>query len=135
MNTKNKNYFFIKIPIIIICLYYDSVVLFSFNNFISYIKIKNDIKSFKTFFNFCNDNIEIIKKFNIKINPKVSVISPIYNRIRFLRRFLKNIQHQSFNDIEIILVDDNSTDNGFKILEEYQKKDKRIKVAYYLKVK
>jgi glycosyltransferase involved in cell wall biosynthesis len=72
--------------------------------------------------------IEIIKKFNNKIKPKVSIISAIYNRERFLRRFLKNIQHQNFNDIEIIFIDDNSTDNGFKILKEYQKKDKRIKI-------
>ena len=70
----------------------------------------------------------MIKKFNNKINPKISVISPIYNRERFLIRFVKNIQYQSFNDIEIILIDDNSTDNGFKILEEYQKEDKRIKI-------
>lgn len=70
----------------------------------------------------------MIKKFEKRINPKVSVISPIHNRQQFLITFLKNIQYQSFNDIEIILVDDNSTDNGIKILEEYQKKDKRIKI-------
>ena len=70
----------------------------------------------------------MIKKFKKKINPKVSVISPIHNRQQFLITFLKNIQYQSFNDIEIILVDNNSTDKGIKILEEYQKKDKRIKI-------
>lgn len=68
------------------------------------------------------------KNLKKKINPKVSVISPIHNRQKFLITFLKNIQYQNFNDIEIILVDDNSTDNGIKILEEYQKKDKRIKI-------
>lgn len=68
------------------------------------------------------------KKIEKMKNPKVSVISPIYNRERFLIRFLKSIQYQNFNDIEIILVDDKSTDNGIKILEEYQKKDKRIKI-------
>jgi glycosyltransferase involved in cell wall biosynthesis len=126
-----KIFFFIKLSIIIICLYYNSVILSYIDNFIFYIKINNDIKNFETFFKFCDDNIEIIKKFNTKINPKVSVISPNYNRENFLGRFLKNIQHQSFNDIEIILLDDNSTDNGFKILEEYQKKDKRIKLIKF----
>lgn len=61
-------------------------------------------------------------------NPKVSVISPIHNRERFLIRFLKSIQYQRFYNIEIILVDDKSTDNSVKILEEYQKEDKRIKI-------
>ena len=128
MNTKNKKFFFIKLSIIVIFLYYNDTILSYINNFISYIKIKNDFKNLETFFKFCDDNIKIIKKFNNKVNPKVSVISPIYNRERFLIRFLKSIQHQSFNDIEIILIDDNSTDNGFKILEEYQKEDKRIKL-------
>jgi glycosyltransferase involved in cell wall biosynthesis len=123
-----KIFFFIKLSIIIIYLFYNGSILFYIENFISYIKIKNDIKNFETFFKFCNDNIKIIKKFYNKINPKVSVISPIHNRERFLIRFLKSIQYQSFKDIEIILVDDNSTDNGFKILEEYQKEDKRIKL-------
>ena len=70
----------------------------------------------------------MIKRFERIINPKVSIISPIYNREIFLERFLKNIQYQSFIDIEIILVDDNSNDNGMKILEKFQKEDKRIKI-------
>ena len=128
MNAKNKKFFFIKLSIIVICLYYNDSILSYIDYFIYYIKIKNDINNFERFFKFCENNIKIIKKFNIKVNPKVSVISPIYNRERFLIRFLKSIQHQSFKDIEIILIDDNSTDNGFKILEEYQKEDKRIKL-------
>jgi GT2 family glycosyltransferase len=68
------------------------------------------------------------KKFKKMKNPKVSIISPIHNRERFLIRFLKNIQSQNFYDIEIILVDDKSTDNGINILEEYQREDKRIKI-------
>ena len=128
MNAKNKKFFFIKLSIIVICLYYNDSILSYIDYFIYYIKIKNDINNFERFFKFCENNIKIIKKFNIKVNPKVSVISPIYNRERFLVTFLKSIQYQDFNDIEIILLDDNSTDNGFKLLEEYQKKDKRIKI-------
>ena len=71
------------------------------------------------------------KKFKKMKNPKVSVISPIHNRGRFLIRFLNNIQTQNFENIEIIFVDDKSNDNGVNILEEYQKKDKRIKINYY----
>lgn len=68
------------------------------------------------------------KKFKKMKNPKVSIISPNHNRGRFLIRFLTNIQNQNFGNIEIIFVDDKSYDNSVNILEEYQKKDKRIKI-------
>ena len=123
----NKKVYF-KISIIIICIYSSNDILSNIIKFISSIKDQNEIKSFDIFDNFCKNNIKMTKKMEkIKI-PKVSVISPIYNRERFLIRFLQNIQYQNFDDIEIILVDDKSTDNGAKILEEYQKKDKRIKI-------
>ena len=123
----NKKVYF-KISIIIICIYSSNDILSNIIKFISSIKDQNEIKSFDIFDNFWKNNIKMTKKMEkIKI-PKVSVISPIYNRERFLIRFLQNIQYQNFDDIEIILVDDKSTDNGAKILEEYQKKDKRIKI-------
>ena len=53
-------------------------------------------------------------------------ISPVYNREKFLLRFIKSIQHQNFFDIEIIFVDDNSSDNSAKVIKKYMKKDKRI---------
>jgi glycosyltransferase involved in cell wall biosynthesis len=89
--------------------------------------MKNEIKKLEIFFKFCNVNIKI-RKFKKKKKPKVSVISPIHNREKFLRTFLNCIQHQDFDNIEIILVDDKSTDNGVNLLEKYQKKDKRIKI-------
>ena len=55
-------------------------------------------------------------------NPIISIISPIYNRERYLLRFIKSVQYQNFNDIEIILVDDNSTDESIKYIEEIKKK-------------
>ena len=133
----NKNYFFIKISIImiLICLYPRFIIISIINNFISYIKIKIEIKRIKTLNKFCSDNIKIIKKFRKMKNPKVSLISPIYNREGFLTRFLKNIQHQNFDDIEIIFVDDKSTDAGVKILKKYQKLDKRIKIIKHKKNK
>ena len=59
-------------------------------------------------------------------NPKVSIISPIYNRGKYLFRFLKSIQYQNFNDIEIILIDDFSSDNTTDLIKQYQYIDKRI---------
>ena len=121
----NKKVYF-KISIIFICIYSRNDILSNIIKFISSIKNQNEIKSFDIFDNFCKNKIKMRKKMEKLKNPKVSVISPICNRERFLIRFLKSIQYQNFDDIEIILVDD--TDNGVKILEEYQKKDKRIKI-------
>lgn len=59
-------------------------------------------------------------------NPKISVISAIYNREKFISRFIGSVQSQSFKDIEIILVDDNSLDNSIKLIEKIKKEDKRI---------
>ena len=61
MNTKNKKFFFIKLSIIVICLYYNDNILSYIDNFISYIKSKNNINNFERFFKFCDDNIKCFK--------------------------------------------------------------------------
>lgn len=58
--------------------------------------------------------------------PKISVIIPVYNTERYLDKCLTSVINQSFKDIEIILINDGSTDNSYKILEDYEKKDSRI---------
>lgn len=60
--------------------------------------------------------------------PKISVIIPVYNAEQFLLNCLESIITQTFNDIEIICVDDGSTDNSINILNEYAKKDLRLKI-------
>ena len=60
--------------------------------------------------------------------PKVSIIIPIYNVEKFLPRCLDSVLSQTFKDFEAICVNDGSPDNCEKILKEYEKKDKRIKV-------
>ena len=60
--------------------------------------------------------------------PKVSVIIPIYNTERYLRQCLDSVVNQTLRDIEIICVNDGSTDGSLKILKEYEAKDKRIKL-------
>jgi len=60
--------------------------------------------------------------------PKISVIIPVYNTEKFLREALDSIINQSFKDIEIIAINDGSTDNCLEILNEYAKNDNRLKV-------
>lgn len=63
-------------------------------------------------------------------NPKISVIVPIYNTEKYLRNCLDSIINQTYQNLEIILVDDGSTDNSGVIIDDYAKKDKRIKVIH-----
>ena len=60
--------------------------------------------------------------------PKISVIIPIYNGGKYLNYSLKSVQNQKMKDIEIIIIDDNSSDDSLKIIHEYMKFDKRIKL-------
>ena len=59
---------------------------------------------------------------------KVSVVVPVYNVEKLLQRCLNSLINQSLHDIEIICINDGSTDNSLSILEKYSKADNRIKV-------
>ncbi|MDR0912708.1 MAG: glycosyltransferase [Methanobrevibacter sp.] len=71
---------------------------------------------------------EILEKLKIDIKPKVSVIIPVYNSEQYLRKCLDSVVNQILKHIEIICVNDGSTDNSLNILEEYAKWDNRIKI-------
>lgn len=60
--------------------------------------------------------------------PKVSVVIPVYNTEKFLARCLNSVLSQSVENLEVVCVNDGSTDNSLNILEEYAAKDSRIKV-------
>jgi len=60
--------------------------------------------------------------------PKVSVIIPVYNVEKYLKQCLDSVINQTLKDIEIICVDDGSTDSSLEILKEYAKNDNRIKI-------
>ena len=91
----------------------------------NYLKMEM-INNFNSYIQQC-DNSELIKiEYQLNKNPKLSVIIPIYNGGKFLKHSLCSIQNQNMKDIEIILIDDFSTDNTIIVLEEYMKKDQRI---------
>lgn len=62
-------------------------------------------------------------------SPFFSVLMPVYNSQKFLRRAVDSVLHQSFQDFELIIVDDCSTDGSADILQEYQQQDKRVVIA------
>ena len=64
--------------------------------------------------------------FNKRENPKISIIITVHNQHSYLRTFYAYIQQQELKDIEIIFIDDASTDNSSIIIKELMEKDKRI---------
>lgn len=60
--------------------------------------------------------------------PLISVIIPCYNAERTLEKCLTSVIQQFYNNLEIILIDDGSTDNTSKIYEDFQRRDDRIKI-------
>ena len=96
-----------------------------YDNLNSY--FEKQIQKIENYFKFCNDfKSKKIRRFKKMKKPEVSIISPLYNRERYILRFLRCIQYQTFHNIEIILVDDNSIDNSIQLIEELQKIDQRI---------
>jgi len=62
--------------------------------------------------------------------PLVSVILPTFNRASTLPRAIDSVLTQTYANLELIIVDDGSTDNTHELLKKYQKVDKRVKVIY-----
>jgi len=62
--------------------------------------------------------------------PKVSIIVPVFNTEKYLSKCLLSLIKQTLKEIEIIIVDDGSTDNSANIIKEFQNKDSRIKAIF-----
>ena len=63
--------------------------------------------------------------------PKVSVIIPVYNAEKYLHQCLDSVVNQTLREIEIICVDDGSTDGSAEILKSYAENDNRIVSVRY----
>lgn len=64
------------------------------------------------------------------MNPLISIIVPVYNVEEYLSKCLDSIVNQTYKNLEIILIDDGSTDNSGIICDEYSEGDTRIKVIH-----
>ena len=58
--------------------------------------------------------------------PAISIIVPIYNMERLMRRCIDSLLAQSFKDFELLLIDDGSKDASWSICQEYAEKDPRV---------
>lgn len=64
------------------------------------------------------------------LQPKVSVIIPVYNTAGYLESALMSVSEQTLEEIEIIIINDGSTDSSGQIIDEFQIKDCRVKYYY-----
>lgn len=62
--------------------------------------------------------------------PLINIIVPVYNTEKYIRKCLDSIVNQTYRNLEIILVDDGSTDSSGDICDEYAQIDARIKVIH-----
>ena len=63
-----------------------------------------------------------------KVPPAVSIVMPVYNAEEYLKQTIDSLLVQSMKEIEIITVDDGSTDGSLEMLKKYAQEDKRVKV-------
>lgn len=64
------------------------------------------------------------------MRPLISIVVPVYNMEKYLHKCVDSLLNQSYNQLEIILVNDGSTDHSAKICDEFAEKDSRIKVVH-----
>jgi len=98
------------------------------NNPISSIQINiDDLNSILNYYRLLEqyDGVPLISAIKMP-NPQISIVIPIYNNEKLISKILGSIQNQSFDNIEIIFVDDCSNDSSISEIKKYQKKDKRI---------
>lgn len=67
------------------------------------------------------------------MQPLISVVVPVYNAERYIGKCVESIQSQTYENLEIILVDDCSTDNSLKLCKQYASKDPRLKIVEHQK--
>ena len=138
-NIININNYLLKFKLINIFQYLIIIIICFINIYVTYnIKINRD-------YNFNIKNNKIFRKFNdyiiacerkklingiskSSLEPKITGFIILYNAEKTILASLRSIQNQNMSDLEILLIDDYSSDNSLKIIEKCQKVDKRIKL-------
>ena len=129
------------IDIIILVILFGSLFYLNFDKFyfyknkcLQFLNLKFDLRNvaFNKAINFIKKCLTSdIFKFQSSLpiyNPKISVVIPLFNCENFILRAIKSIQFQNISEIEIILIDDFSSDNTITMVKKMQFEDKRIKL-------
>lgn len=121
INSRKFNKF-----VIICLLFLNYCFSIKINTFLANFNFIRECDKIEDYLKICNGTLINVKKIKKYKSPKISIVSPIYNRGKYLHRFFKSIQNQNFKEVEIILIDDSSTDDTKTLIKKYQESDKRI---------
>ena len=88
------------------------------------------LKELNKWIYLCKNGILIRGILNSSEKPKISALITLYNSQNYIGTAIKSVQNQFFPDIEILIVEDGSTDNSSNVIKDLQKEDKRIKIIY-----
>ena len=103
--------------------------------FSQYVKMDAEMeKPFRNFVSVCKEGKLLPNRHMERSeNPKISLVIPMYNEERNILPVIRSIQNQSFEDFEILCINDNSNDNTLSILKSLQKEDPRIRIITHKK--
>ena len=88
---------------------------------------ETDVQKYFEYMDYAKNGIYLNKQNLIHVkHPKVSIVISIYNRENYVKSTMRSIQNQNLKEIEIIYIDDFSSDNSVERIKEEQKKDPRI---------
>ena len=126
MNYKISNHNLILRVLIIIFIYIFFISTKDY--YLKIVKKLNNYSNGKKFIDKCLKNFQM-SNYNESYNfPKFSVVIPLYNCDKTIYNSMLSIQNQNISEYEIILINDFSSDNTYKIIEELSKLDKRVKI-------
>ena len=112
------------------------IKLYEYSNNKAHPKSQQEYDKINEFITFCRKGTLIN---NIDINtlpnfiPKITVVIPVYNAAQTIKTAIRSVQNQQMREIEILLVDDHSSDDSLKIINELKKEDPRIKLIKNIK--
>ena len=118
------------LKIIFICykiIFFFTLILINYFLSLKHIN-KRDLKPYKLYINDCKNHIRYLRKKIFNKNPYISVCLPALNMKKYIEQTLLSIINQSFQDFQIIVVNDNSNDNTEDILNNLYFEDNRIKI-------
>ena len=125
ISKENRKNLFYKI--ILFINFIILIIFININNSNHKNKLNKEMKMIEKYYELCKYGILLNEqKFERIFNPRISIISTVYNQEKYILKFLRSIQNQFFDNIEIILVDDFSIDKSVQIIETIQKEDEII---------
>ena len=101
-------------------------------------KFESYTEAFDKAKDFINNNLKGIlvntQKIKLSTKPKVSIVMPCYNCTKYILKAIRSIQNQDLSNFEIIIVNDASTDDSLKYIEQLQKEESRIEIVKNIKI-